>query len=973
MRICRFLLVLTLAAGAALTACAYSESEWKVRPWEIIRGLQPQGKTLWRMDRDALEGWTVSRADAKLSSADLTKLWGESVAKLSYAKGGTLTVTPKEPITVAEPADGLELWLYGPLQSRRQGPVPEMSFRCSDASGRKFNLKTAGGGSRWAAKRWWGVAAGLFPDKVEFPVKIHSFTFSKLIVSGKEDFLCFDMLGAFQLRREPLPDVAKMKLPFPTTPDTILPSSMAKGGANSVRHEGGTWSFRYEGPDARIDYRYTPKTGTLSDITVAYNDLAPFRLAQEGGIHAAVNGVKMTPTSADLSATLVSAECKDNALDTLWRWTRSGQSVTFHLRFSVKGKTLIVEASSDEPVVQCFDVGFVRNVRQPQLFALTHLNNRWDYPRLLATPDFLLSVFVDYYDSHASTLVDGNPLGALRRAGLVGTDGARVGGGTIYYPKTDGKLNNLYERVFYTVAPELDDVMPNIPNPPSPYREELSKLVMATRTYELANAGDVDRELAFWRKVHDYGATDIFLHYHSDQFRTPMENNRFSLSLDGARSNGGDDSYIRLIGELRKFLPRVGVYQNNRVIAANDPEFHYSILTRTSTGTFIKGWDGCFRPKGPAMLTIYRKFLPGFLKKYPFNAVYLDELTNAPPWGDVDYDASAPGAGMFSAVLRDYGATALLVKELAQGPVWSEGCAVYFWAGLLDLDYAGSNDTQAKLPLIVDFKLRKINPVETYVGGDWAERKRLGVDRLVAAAIAKGNAGHMLSGFPELFKSGLPSMGRAADFPPEGFGPFLKSYFMIRQLQELYFAAPVTEIRYEVGGVMMSASAMLKAGKSSSGRVYAKYANGLETWVNRGDEGNWTVEVDGEEYVLPPNGHVAHLADQLLQYSVLRDDHRVDYSRGPLYTYCDGRGTMTEFPEMSVSGAFLLRQVKDQTVLTPVPFLAPETVKKLSFGHAVPLKQDGSPAGEAIRLDTIDAGLADLPVDGKAFAYRMEP
>jgi len=961
-------MVLTAAASVATTAAAYSENEWKVRPWEIIKGLQPQGKTLWRMDRDTLKGWTVSRGDAKLSAADLTKLWGESVAKLTYTKGGTLTVTPPAPITVAAPADGLELWVFGPRQTR-QGAVPQMSFRCSDASGRKFNLNATGGGSRWAGQRWWGVSAGVFPGNVRFPVKIHSFTFSRLIVKGKEDFLCFDMLGAFRFRPAAMADTARMQLPFPTTPDTILPSSMTEGARNSVRQEGGTWLFGYEGKDGRITYRYTPKTGTLSDISVVYNGLAPFRIAQDGGIHAAVNGVEMTPGSPDLTATLLTADCKDARLNTVWRWSRAGQSVTFGLRFSIRGKTLIVEADSDRPVVKAFAAGFIKNVRSPKLFGLTHLNYRWDYPRLLATPDFLVSVFADHYRSHASRLASSSAESGLSQAGPVGADGARIFSGVIYEPKTDGSRNTLHERLFFTVAPELDDIMPNIPNPPSPYRAETSQLVMATRTYELRGPGDVDREIAFWRKMHDYGATDIFLHFHSDHFRTPLENNRFTLSRDGSKSYGGDAAIARMIRELRKFLPRVGVYQNNRVIAANDPEFHYGLLSRSSAGAFLTGWDGCFRPKGAAMPALYRKFLPAFLAKYPYNAVYLDELNNAPPWADVDFDASAPGAGMFSSVLRDYGATALLVRELTRGPVWSEGCAAYFWAGLLDVDYASSNDTQAKLPLIVDFKLRKINPLETYTGADWPERRTSGVDRLLAAAIAKGNAGHLLGQIPG---KTLPARGRIAGFPREGFAPLLKSYFMIRQLQELYFAAPVTEISYEVDGVMMSAGAMLKAGKTSSGRIRAKYANGLEIWVNRADQGNWTVAVDGEEFVLPPDGHVAFQPDGLLQYSALREGRRVDYSRGRLYTYCDGRGEATEFPEMTAAGAFLLRQDKGRTILTPVPFLAPETIRKLSYGQAIPLHQDGSAAGPAQRLDVTDAGLADLAVDGKAFAYSLE-
>ena len=35
-----------LLVGTAMALPAYDESEWKVRPWEIIKGLKPQGKTI---------------------------------------------------------------------------------------------------------------------------------------------------------------------------------------------------------------------------------------------------------------------------------------------------------------------------------------------------------------------------------------------------------------------------------------------------------------------------------------------------------------------------------------------------------------------------------------------------------------------------------------------------------------------------------------------------------------------------------------------------------------------------------------------------------------------------------------------------------------------------------------------------------------------------------------------------------------
>jgi hypothetical protein len=41
----------------------------------------------------------------------------------------------------------------------------------------------------------------------------------------------------------------------------------------------------------------------------------------------------------------------------------------------------------------------------------------------------------------------------------------RINGGIRYHPKTDGKRNDLFERIFVTVSPNFEEVLPVIPNP----------------------------------------------------------------------------------------------------------------------------------------------------------------------------------------------------------------------------------------------------------------------------------------------------------------------------------------------------------------------------------------------------------------------------------------------------------------------------------------------------------------------------
>lgn len=954
-------------------ARAYDVSEWQVRPWEIIKGLKPQGKTLWQLDKDGLDSLECTGADAVLSVTESTKLWGEHVVKMTFPKGGEVQVSFTTPIPVTTKADGIELWLYGPYQNG-PGSNPVITFDITDSNGKKINIKTCGGGTRWNSQRWWGVAAGILPKDIAFPISVNGFNFQKLLTTTPDDFLCFDMLGAWNYTGElDNPDVFKMKLPFPTTKDTIMPTSAAPGGKVTLSNHGNDWIFQYKDKSSDVRYVYTPNTGTLGDISAAFGNTPAFQPAKDGGPVAANNGISLKPGDSQLSPKLVKCIRKGDKLIADWILSKNGQSIDVSYILSMKGKTLVVEISSKSQGITQLDAGIADGI-QPgsQLFALTYLNNRWDYPRFLATPNFLMSVFADWYESNASYYSEGNGYGGFQPSQIISDTSARILGGTIYSPLTDGTYVPFHERLFFTISDKLEEILPNIPHPASPYRDEMIRTVCISHFYALQGRNnDVDEELRLWRNMTDYGMNDLFVRYHA-LFRTPLANNRLSLCLDAGMSNGGDEPTKRLLSELRKIINRVGVYQDNRIIAPNDPIFHYDLASIQSNNVFLPGWDNCFRPKPASMLKIYQDFLPKFTSKYSVNAEYLDELTNAPQWADVDFDAKQPGAGRFAQVHRAYGAVSLLNRKLIGGPIWSEGCAAYLWAGLLDVDYAVSNDHAAGLPLIVDYKLRKMNTKSVFTGADWPILQGYDTDLFISTEIAEGNIGFLARGGDFPGAAAMPQQGRAANFKTEYYGNTLKSYFMMRQYQETALSSEVEEIKYNVDGTLMTASQMLMSGKTSQNRIYERFSNGLEVWINRAANGNWCIEVDGTEYILPPNGHFARKPGTLTQYTILLDGHRVDYSKGPLYTYVNANGTVTSFPEITCKGAYLLRKVAGGTLLTPQPFLESESITGLKANKVQPLKQDRTPLEKESTLDLTSNGLGTLVTRPDAFHYRIK-
>jgi len=942
---------------------AYDQSEWRIRPWEIIQGLKPHSDLVWDMTRGDLAKWKVS-GKGKLSSTNITKLWGEEVARLDLPSSGAVTLTLPQPLSIKD-ADGLDMWIYGPASN-----IPAIEFVIKDARNMTFRVATCGCGSRWAKQRWWGVAAGLIPEKAVFPIKLTAVRFSRLSNRVPNDFLCFDRIGAYKVPAVNLVDSAKLDNPFPLTTDGIMPIGSMENAKNNVVKQGKSYIFSYEGQDAKVVYTYTPQRGTLSDLSVTVNGKT-FRPAVNGGIHAKLGNVDFKPSDSSVKAKLLKQELKNGNLATTWQWSKQNKVFKFELNFCIKGKSLAVEVKSLSEGGRYFDCGQTANTPNPRLFALTYLHNRWNYPRFMVTDDYFMSVFLDWYFSNSTGLMEGTGRGGIDGARVYeGKNSARVMGGSSYAPLTNGKYNPIYEKMYITVSPELDDVMPHIANPASRFLQETTNLVCHTRMYPLqGQLAHVDQELAMWAKFHAYGVTDMFVRTHSGIQRTPVESNNIAFQLEGAHQNGGTAAARKLSDGMRKYVKRFGFYSDTRVVSplSEEPFFNYGILTKYNNNTYIGGWDGMFRPKTGVLLALQKYHVTELLKRFPaLNGQYLDELSNAPPWADTDFDASVPGAGKFSTVLRDYGLVALQQKELFNGPIWSEGCAAFYWAGLLDIDYAVSNDTKPGLPLIVDFKLKRLNQKSNFTGSDWPIVGQTNIDYLLANEIACGNIGHLgLSG-----EGAQPRQGLAIRF--KNYEPVLKSYFMIRQVQEYYGGQIADRIEYEINGKMMTASEMLKGNFKPSGRIHAVYPNGLQTWVNHNQEGNWVVNVDGEEYTLPPYGHVAIVPDELLQYTAVKDGHVVDYSNGKHFVYLNGRGEITEFPEMTAAYAYVIRQVDGKTRITPAPFKKAETIKGLSYTKATPLAQNGQAQGATVSLDVTDAGMGDLAVDGKAFHYTME-
>ncbi len=908
------------------------------RPFEVTTGeVRRHCPELLGADKDGVDAVELT-GPGRLSVSDEYTCFGNTSFKLDIDGAGKFLVAFKKPFVFESDVSGLEFWLIGTMNK----VFPDQRFECTDGNGKHFQL-IPNNGCLWGNTSWWAATLAFFTTRTVFPITVNGISFN-IGEKAVGNCLYFDTFGAFKRPPVTVPDT-RFWLQFPHDPAGVSPRPQDANYSNpSEMQEGHT--FKYTGSDGNLEYAYTPKTGTLSDLTATI-DGKSFFPAKNAGFRAKVGDVVFAPEDTDITATLRAIVSNYNWLRTFWRLEKNGRHLDYELSLSISGRTLTAEFKSESLAIRSLDAGFIEGVPSPRLFRLANLCNSRSDVNLMVCNDFFVSVLCDWTYSQATALIDDRPYrleayGTPRDiemqpayAGILGENSARVTGGAIYMPKTDGMRNAPNEKLRITVGPTLESVMPRNPNPQSKYYDETARLIYMTRSYCVGDPASVENEIAMVKLFHDYGARDLFLRYHTELSHVPAFNFiRLSRTFDSCQDFGGSSGLKHLVSNLRKYVKRVGPYENHMAVAGLSADFKFEELSLAPN----KEMTWSLRLKPAAMHRAQADFSPFYARYYGWNGVYYDQMSAIEPWALTDFDADAPGAGRFIEVLRNNCIVTSKLSEHYNGPVWSEGQANHFYAGYLDTGYM-----QTQHPFdahIVDYTLREMNAVMHSNGYDLIGQREpdKGIDFMLASEISLGSMGHIWDGINATtyfggFR-GTPQIWRNA----------LKSYFMLRQLQELYAFTTPERILYYIDGKEITATDMLRGNHENSAMIHTIYKNGLEVWTNKNKAKAWEITVDGKALTLPPNGYAAFKQGVLTEYSALVNGNRVDYSNGPLYTYFDTRDTRASFDGITASGgAFLLVKRNGNTVLLQLPFTKEETVEGLTFTTATPCDQDGKP------------------------------
>lgn len=882
------------------------------RPYELVWANRVQDLHAPFAPLTDAAGWTVetSHAVATFTRATDRLLFGDGVCRLTYRATGAnpvVTLRPPQPIPVNGPFDTVSCWGYG---NNHNGYAPDPSTpsvtvtaHFADVDGRSFAVKLL----YVNYKEWFQGWARLSPDQIARTAR--GATFTSLMVTGgtnaEDRSIDLNSLCAFTEAFKPLSFAPRAKrpnrvfpdappgnnvgtglLPFPNTPLGVVPKTR---------------------PAAELEIALPQRASNWDDLAFRWKGGAWQRVATDGGLWFAdlpAGPDKSRGASrrrVETGTAVVTNRVAPLDVTVTGRLEPSGDVV--RTRFHVEGRSLVVDVATDAKDIR--EVRFGAWASPPadvQFVRLPYYSyGNWgtaERPGVLAAElgggPFFHAATLDWTQSNAS-----EPVGGSMR-----WDGAlAANGGVLYGEKTDGTRNVCRERFVYTFSDAFADVLPNVPNPPSPWRH-----VTGTGVWRAHGAGNRERDKAYWRGVRARGLKHVIVTDHETCWRDGDES--FTFRTDPAPKKGGDKGlydYARVMIDELGFV--YGPYNNFTDFAPVNANWHPDRVARHPDMRMQTAWVRCYAPKSAYAVEACAAFTPINQRKFGFNTAYCDVHTAVTPWSRTDYDARVPGAGTFAATFYAYGEIMLIQRTNWRGPVYSEGGVHWMYCGLTDGNYAQDQSYNISInPWLVDFDLRRLHPLACnfgmgdvgmfYPGKSAPTNADVKVDRFLAATVAFGHPGYLVPS---------PKMED-------------RSYFMIQALAARYTQADVAEIRYlDADGTAYETSRAVLNGVFHRSQVAVTYADGTFVAANGSTTEPMKLECGIE---LPPNGYCGWTADGgVFVYSGLVDGHRVDYSVSPEYVYMDGRGVATKLPGGSCTGAVVRLREKD-TGVWPSPTVA---------------------------------------------------
>jgi len=825
------------------------------------------------------------------------------------APGARIVLTPASPIRINKDFDVLDFWVYGRYH---HNTLLGFTFKLPDGTPYTWLGGAESHSGTGELFNSWSLGHAVLPRLLPSGTSLVSI---QLVPPAAGNFLFhLDQMRVLNkttyLAQTPAPVYRHLGKPvkLPVNPAGACPSS-AEAVKTAVTLTRDAGSLRYTSASGdTVTYTCRPRTGTLSDISVEVSGRSSFLPADGGGPTFDFGGKTFTAASDQVKTTCLSSQRDGDGLQYVWRYATPAGSTDITWRFSLKGKTLQIELSSGDRYVSSFGLGHASGLHKAEVVKVPFMIRG---PGVLCNDGFFTTLIPDWYKTNFSRLSFNSERAVHGDTAVYTYDDP----GISYLPRTDGKRWPLKDTLYITTSSTFEDCLPNISNPPSPFKD-----VLKERLYRLASPVDyakpakplgwVEASKAMVDQYAQYGMTKLYITFHAGMWtncgaRGPEPfHSRMTTSV---ATPGGDKAVISLFRHIKDLGMYPGFYAGCDFWQPISQVWDYNSAALKGDGSFEPTWVQAYHPKPWYFAELTSTFYRKQAEKLGGQTVYEDGWTAGDLWDHTDYDHRVSGSGRFLDTLQAVATGYRNERKSVGGPVFSEGDGCCFYtAGLNDgdygkiLGYANRQLLDVRKPvLLVDFELRKVAPLHAPVSLDLGYWRFCGGEDLtcgdfrflhhfLATQIAFGTIGMM------------EPYARLSDEPYWKFDSVLTCYFMMQQIQKRYIMEKVEDIRYFDGQKLLTTSDAVRSGAYLNNMLRIRYANGLVICINCNYDGkNWVVEDGGKKFDLPSGGWYARQGKSFVEYSATVDGRRVDFVDSPAYTYVNANGKAIKLAGLS--------------------------------------------------------------------------
>jgi hypothetical protein len=847
------------------------------------------------VDFENCEKWIIEteNAETDLYLSSEQRIFGQTSGKLVYKttqKKASVRLIYEEPIEIKEPWDCIDFWTYGDHWLWGE-PHFSSAFKhyalIEDADGEIHELDFSQSGYRGLIHKYWFLNHIKLNENIEKPAK---FIGIKLqgdnTVPGNEHTIFFGPIYFYQellkeLTFKNFPDT----LPFPLRKETILPTNRNSDFINVIQKVDNFHQLSYLGKDMELEYIIDLSSGVLNGIKVKANN-SVYELCKDAEF------VFSSDQKAEWNVKNETLQ-KDTLFVEFIASTKN-QKYNFLCWYTINQKSLIIgiHEESDVGHVKEITLGETGEFRESKLITIPFLPyNYGRHPKLLFGDDLFFFKQFDWYYSDASNFSTKNSL----------SDGwANYNNGVEYIPKTDGKLNPIREKLFINVSEDVIEVLPTIDNPSSPMRS-----YQANRLWMIDGSPDYEENKKNVRKYRSLGLENVTIRYHEGFWRDGGESYTFRTKT--APGRGGNKAVREFIRDIKDLDWRVGLYSNYTDFAPVNENWNPDWVLQEPDGNWQVSWSRCYAPKPMIALEQQSIYAPLINKSLGPNHSYCDVHTAVSPMSRVDYDYRVPGAATFRRTFECFGLLLLNEKIAYRGPVFSEGANHWWYAGLTDGNYANYSPLISTIPIMPEFQLYKIHPLQMDAGNLPAK----GTEYL-AYTLAYGHIGILQGEISEM----------------------IKRYAVLQTLQNHYSMIPVENISYyDKENKEYNSSMAIRKELNKNAKLKIEYINGFTIYINFSQD-NWRINAMNKYFTLPHHGFLAFTKDEKTyalsgkcdDFSSNEKDYRIDLVVSSDQYYFDTYGASIKLRDFEAQGKIFFKKEKFGWEIIPA-----EDFKKFSF------------------------------------------